>query len=117
MKTTFVFLLMVAAEPLWIDNQLSALLLVMLAVLIGVRWFVSAVAERRERASDGRLVVRVLSGRGRSVPQIARELRFSQDAVRSLMAPDPAARRAIGVGNSFRYQGSSPPSRYVARAT
>lgn len=51
---------------------------------------------------DLRSAVEHLHDRGHSVAQIARRLYRSQDAVRGLLQPDPAARRTSGRGNSFR---------------
>ncbi len=52
-----------------------------------------------------RMVARQLGGRGQTIPQIARRLKMSQDAVRGLLGPDPSAGRLSKHGKNFRRVG------------
>lgn len=49
-----------------------------------------------------RMVARQLGERGQTVPQIARSLNMSQDAVRGLLGPDPSPTRNAVRGNNCR---------------
>ena len=51
---------------------------------------------------DARLLARRLGEQGRSIPQIARSMKLSQDAVRGLLGPDTSAGRRIVDGNNCR---------------
>lgn len=114
MKASLLSSLMACGEPLWSEGAVATVLVVTLVVLLAMRWVVVVVSERGRRSGAGRTAVRLLGGKGRSVAQIARELGLSQDAVRTLMGPDPSVRRNRLPGNSFRTGSPGTVGRSVA---
>ena len=113
MKTASIFVLLALTDHFWVGSPVPLDSAVGIAGLLLILSFVAVMSWRLARPFDSRLAVKHLGGRGRSVGQIARELSLSQDAVRNLMQPDPAARRALCSGSSCRSRGrkASRPSR------
>lgn len=113
MKTGAILALLALTDPIWVGPSFSPDPVLGLAALLLALWLAVAMSWRLARPSNSRAAVRHLGGCGRSVGQIARELGLSQDAVRNLMQPDPAARRAPRSGNSCRSRpgNASHPSR------
>ncbi len=113
MKTVAIFALLALTDPFWVGSPVPLDSAVGIAALLLLLSFVAVMGWRLACPFDSRLAVKRLGGRGRSVGQIARELSLAQDAVRNLMQPDPAARRAPCSGSSCRSRGrkASRPSR------
>ncbi len=116
MKTGLTLALLALTDPFWVALSFPPDLAVGLAALLLTLWLVAVMSRRLARSRDSRVAVKHLGGRGRSVGQIARELGLSQDAVRNLMQPDPAARRATRSGNSCRSGGGDASRLSRARA-
>ena len=114
MEASFLSSLMVCGEPIWSDSEVAPVLVLTLVVLLAIRWLGVVLSQRGRRSGDGRTAVRCLGGKGRSVAQIARELDLSQDAVRTLLGPDPSVRRNRPPGNSFRNRSPGTVERSVA---
>lgn len=114
MKASLLSSLMACGEPIWSLSEVAPVLVLTLVVLLAMRWVGVVMSQRGRRLGDGRTAVKCLGGKGRSVAQIARELGLSQDAVRTLMGPDPSVRRNRLPGNFFRNGGPETVERSVA---
>ena len=102
MKESLLSSLMACTEPIRSESDVTSVLLVILVALLVMRWVGVVMSQRGGRSGDDRTAVKSLGGKGRTVPQIARELGLSQDAVRTLMRSDPSVKRNRQPGNSFR---------------
>ncbi len=69
--------------------------------------FATLTLRRSREEEPPRMAARQLGERGQTVPQIARSLNMSQDAVRGLLGPDPSPARNRVRGNNCRKTGRS----------